>query len=63
LIGSETIDYSPIRIYPDFSYIKDQSKDNSNLSKIEQMIVDSLKNTIKLLQKLIFILLRFLGKL
>lgn len=51
--GSETNDYNPIRIYPDFSYIKDQSKVNSNLSKIEQLIEDSLKNTIKLVQKLI----------
>ena len=51
--GSETNDYNPIRIYPDFSYIKDQSKDNSNLLKIEQLIEDSLKSTIKSVQKLI----------
>ena len=45
--------YVPIRIYPDFSYIKYQSKENSNLFKLEKQIEDSFINSIKLVKKLV----------
>ena len=46
-------DYEPIRIYSDFSYIKYQVQEDSNLNEIEKIIEQSIENAIKILQKLI----------
>lgn len=45
--------YEPIRISPDFTYIKYQSQENSSLVQIETKIEESINNAIKILKKLI----------
>ena len=50
---TENGNYAPIRIYPDFSYIKYQSKENSNFYELEKQIEDSFINSIKSVKKLI----------
>ena len=50
---TENGNYAPIRIHPEFSYIKCQSKENSNLFELEKQLEDSFINSIKSLKKLI----------
>ena len=50
---SEDDNYEPIRIQADFSYLKYQSKYNSNLFQIEKQIEDSVVSSIKTIKKLI----------
>ena len=46
-------DYEPIRIYSDFSYIKYQAQEDSNLNEIEKIIEKSIEDAIKILKKII----------
>ena len=50
---SEVDNYQPIRIFTDFSYLKYQSKDDSNLENIEKEIENSMNISVKTLKKLI----------
>ena len=50
---SNNSNFEPIRVYPDFSYLKFQSNNDAHLLQIEKQIEDSLTNTIKTLQKLV----------
>ena len=50
---SEINNYKPIRIYPDFTYLKSQSQNDSNLANIEIEIEKSLDISIKTLKKLL----------
>ena len=45
--------YESIRIYSDYSYIKYQSQENSNLIKIETEIENAMEYAIKIIKKLI----------
>ena len=50
---SETNNYEEIRIFLDFTYIKHQSQENTNLSEIEKLIENSLESSINNIKKLI----------
>ena len=48
--------YESIRIYSDYSYIKYQSQENSNLIKIETEIENAMEYSIKIIKKLVSVI-------
>ena len=50
---SNNSNFEPIRVHPDFSYLKYQSNNDANLLQIEKQIEVSMTDTIKTLKKLV----------
>ena len=50
---SNNSNFEPIRVHPDYYYLKYQSSNNANLLPIEKQIEESMTDTIKTLKKLV----------
>ena len=50
---SDNINFEPIRIHCDFSYLQKKVQNNQNLLSIEKIVENSINNSIKIIKKLI----------